>query len=464
MHRSKREVVAIALVCTAVAGCSEEEVPMPEGTTGEGAFFSALYGPGIGTEEMEVARATERGVLIGGFSDGFDDEDGDGWLVELDPAGRFVSQGTLGGKGAEMILDLVVLDDGGIVGTGWTQSAGAGGYDVWCFRLTADRDVVWSYAYGGDGAEQGWSITPTTNGNFVVAGGTTSFGAGGSDLWILEIDGAGMPVWQKALGGPADDAGAGEFEEFTARVMEGPTGRLVAVTETQSFGAGDADVWALGLDGDGSVLWQNAYGGADEDTVWSAALASDGRVMVPAVTSSFGPDGSGDVWWLVLDEDGGISTQRVLGEPGIYDEPISVVPTFDGGAVLGVSGYPEGAWQDILLRLDADGMPLWHRRYDMGWSWTNALVADADEAITVAGVYWGGDPQPDVMDLWVMRLSFDGDLTACDRIEDTDLHVEETAAGVTSTSAVETPTMVEPVPADVTWTATQDRPRYYCGP
>ncbi len=97
---------------------------MPGGTTGDCPLFSALHGPGIGTGEMEVDRATPSGVFVGGFTAGFADEDGDGWVVGIDASGKLVSQGTLGGKGADMILDRVVLDHGGIAGTG---DAGRGG-------------------------------------------------------------------------------------------------------------------------------------------------------------------------------------------------------------------------------------------------------------------------------------------------------------------------------------------------
>ncbi len=116
------------------------------------------------------------------------------------------------------------------------------------------------------------------------------------------------------------------------------------------------------------------------------------------------------------------------------------------------------------MRSDDARMPVWFLRYDLGWSWTNALVAHDDGTVSVAGVYWGGDPQPDLMDLWVMRVDGSGTLSACDRIEDTSIQTEATYATVTDTTAVAMPTMAAPVLAPATWTATDDRARYYWGP
>jgi len=116
------------------------------------------------------------------------------------------------------------------------------------------------------------------------------------------------------------------------------------------------------------------------------------------------------------------------------------------------------------VRVDPAGNPTWARRYEMGWSWTNALVAHDGGDVSVAGVYWGGDPQPDLMDLWVMRVDPAGGLSACDRIEDVALQTADAGATVTPTSASAMTTQVAPVEAPVTFEPTNDRPRYYCGP
>ena len=49
------------------------------------------------------------------------------------------------------------------------------------------------------------SIQQTSDGGYIVAGETMSFGAGGSDAWVLKLDGNGNVQWQKTYGGTGND-------------------------------------------------------------------------------------------------------------------------------------------------------------------------------------------------------------------------------------------------------------------
>ena len=45
------------------------------------------------------------------------------------------------------------------------------------------------------------SIQQTSDGGFIVAGGTGSYGAGDWDYWVLKLDANGNVIWQKTYGG-----------------------------------------------------------------------------------------------------------------------------------------------------------------------------------------------------------------------------------------------------------------------
>ena len=84
---------------------------------------------------------------------------------------------------------------------GKTFSFGAGGSDLWILKLDRSGNVVWQKTYGGEKNDYASSIRQTTDKGYIVAGCTYSFGAGGSDLWILKLDRSGNVVWQKTYGG-----------------------------------------------------------------------------------------------------------------------------------------------------------------------------------------------------------------------------------------------------------------------
>jgi hypothetical protein len=64
----------------------------------------------------------------------------------------------------------------------------------------------WANTYGGALAEEPSSVLQTTDGGFLAGGFTSSFGAGGKDMWIIKLSATGIIQWEKAYGGVGDDA------------------------------------------------------------------------------------------------------------------------------------------------------------------------------------------------------------------------------------------------------------------
>ena len=63
----------------------------------------------------------------------------------------------------------------------------------------------WAKTYGGDYYEVARSIQQTTDGGYIVAGETYSFGAGDYDFWVLRLDAGGNVTWQKTYGVTGND-------------------------------------------------------------------------------------------------------------------------------------------------------------------------------------------------------------------------------------------------------------------
>ncbi len=62
---------------------------------------------------------------------------------------------------------------------GWTESFGAGGRDVYVVKLDGAGNVQWTRTIGGGKDDAGHSIVQTVDGGYAVVGWTESFGAGG---------------------------------------------------------------------------------------------------------------------------------------------------------------------------------------------------------------------------------------------------------------------------------------------
>lgn len=78
-------------------------------------------------------------------------------------------------------------DDGGYVVAGVTRSQGEGG-DVYLIKTDAEGNVEWERTFGGPHLDRGIDVQATPDGGYVVVGDTESFGAGEKDVFLIKTD------------------------------------------------------------------------------------------------------------------------------------------------------------------------------------------------------------------------------------------------------------------------------------
>jgi len=120
-------------------------------------------------------------------------------------------------------------------------SFGAGGYDVWLLKTDSSGDTLWTHTYGGSSNDYGYSVQQTSDDGYVIAGYTSSFGAGAEDVWLLKTDSSGDTLWTRTYGGSSGDYGKS--------VQRTSAGGYIIAGQTWSFGAGYLDVYLLKVAG-----------------------------------------------------------------------------------------------------------------------------------------------------------------------------------------------------------------------
>jgi hypothetical protein len=108
---------------------------------------------------------------------------------------------TIGGSADDVASSIIQSSDGGYVVAGYTQSFGAGGWDFYVVKLDSSGNVIWTKTIGGGSDDVARSIIQSSDGGYVVAGWTNSFGAGGWDFYVVKLDANGNVVWTKTIGG-----------------------------------------------------------------------------------------------------------------------------------------------------------------------------------------------------------------------------------------------------------------------
>ncbi|THU37048.1 T9SS C-terminal target domain-containing protein [Niastella caeni] len=240
----------------------------------------------------------------------------DFWVVKLNESGTIISQKTFGGTGNEYASDITPTSDGGYLVGGRTNSTDGevtgnhGGLDIWVVKLNAAGNAEWQKTYGGTGSEAMQSILTTSDGGAVMAGYTNSLNGdvtgvrGGLDCWITKLNSSGAIVWQKTLGGSAD--------EHAYSIVAAQNGGFAIAGLTASsdgdvtgFHAG-TDSWVVRLNANGGIVWQKTVGGSNLDNSYAIA-ASGNSFIVAGIARSTDGDLSGvhgdyDFWlYKILD-------------------------------------------------------------------------------------------------------------------------------------------------------------------
>jgi len=175
---------------------------------------------------------------------------------------------------------VAVDSSGNVYVSGETGSFGAGGVDVFLLKYGPDGTLLWQKTWGGTKDDWGWGVAVDSSGNVYVSGETHSFGAGGGDAFLLKYDSNGTILWQKIWGSIEDD--------FSLGVAVDASGNAYVIGGTTSFGAGLSDVLLLKYDPNGRLLWKRTWGGEEYDKVFGVAVDPSGNAYVTGGTESFG--------------------------------------------------------------------------------------------------------------------------------------------------------------------------------
>jgi len=296
-------------------------------------------GGGTSNEAYSIQQTSDGGYVVAGYTVPFGASYMDAWVLKLDGKGKVQWQKTYGGTSNDVAQSIQQTSDGGYIVAGITQSFGVVFVAAWVFKLDANGNVQWQKTYGGGDLDRANSIQQTSDGGYVVAGWTSSFGAGGYDAWLFKLDANGNVQWQKAYGGTGDD--------FANSIQQTSDSGYVVAGWTSSFGAGYADAWLFKLDANGNVQWQKAYGGTGNDYAQSIQQTSDGEYVVAVKTGAFGA--GWDAWVFKLDANGNVQWQTL--DEMTDSIPYSIQQTTDSGYIVAGSA----GWTLVTLKLDANG-------------------------------------------------------------------------------------------------------------
>ncbi|MBN8567927.1 MAG: T9SS type A sorting domain-containing protein [Flavobacteriales bacterium] len=217
------------------------------------AFFVKLDGNGNIQWSKTVGRSFEDqaySVVVtsdGGFAatgeSHFGGGNADMYLIKLDANGNLQWTRTVGGPNNDRAWNIIQSSDGGYGIAGWGNSYGSGDYDMYCAKFDVNGSLQWTRTLGGANAESASSIIQTTDGGFLISGGSNSFSGNNDNIYIAKIDAIGVYSWSRIIGGA-------NYEESTSMINTPNNGFLIGGC-TSSFGSGGKDMFAVKFDSSG---------------------------------------------------------------------------------------------------------------------------------------------------------------------------------------------------------------------
>ncbi len=259
---------------------------------------------------------------------------------------------TVGGAGNDLVYSAQRSQDGGYIITGETTSSGAGNSDRFLTKFHPNGTLSWSKTLGGSGTDDGMCVQPTSDGGYIVIGQTSSYGAGGYDLFLTKFTSAGSVSWTKTVGGSNN--------EYGYSVQQTQDGGYIVTGWTNSFGAGNNDVLLAKFTSVGSLSWMKTLGGASNTEIGqSVQETQDGGYIITGYTISYGA-GSTDLLLAKFTSTGTLSWTKTLGGPGA-EEGRFVLETKDNGfIVVGyTNGFGAGNYDLLLAKYTSTGVLSW---------------------------------------------------------------------------------------------------------
>jgi len=144
-------------------------------------------------------------------------------------------------------------------------------------------DTAWTKTYGGGGGDEANSVQQTSDGGYIIVGNTYSYGEGLENIYLIKTNSLGDTVWTRTYGGTDYNYGNS--------VQQTSDGGYIVAGNTDSYGAGGFDVYLIKTDASGNTTWTKTYGGSSTEWGNSVQQTTDGGYIVTGKTNSYGEGG-----------------------------------------------------------------------------------------------------------------------------------------------------------------------------
>ncbi|AKX94984.1 S-layer homology domain-containing protein [Neomoorella thermoacetica] len=279
-----------------------------------------LWKKTLGGKGRSVQQTADGGYIIAGYTNTYNV-----YLIKTDTNGDTLWERIFGSNYTE-VYSVQQTTDGGYIIAGYIDPGSVGKGNVYLIKTDAKGNMVWEKTFGGSNWDKGYSVRQTTDGGYIIAGFTRSYGVGNDDVYLIKTDANGNKLWEKNLGG--------NYWEGGYSVQQTTDGGYIV--------AGVGDYSQIKTDGDGNLLWKKTLRGEGR----SVQQTTDGGYIIAGYTFSRSTDS--DVYLIKLKPE----------TPPANQPPVVSLKDMQGHWAADavdrlvetgvVSGYPDGTFRPDL--------------------------------------------------------------------------------------------------------------------
>jgi hypothetical protein len=316
--------------------------------------WSKSYSGGGGDIAVCADSTLDGGLVIGlrGQGNAFGDQNldvlgaTDYYVLKTDSLGNIEGQFRFGGTDNDRLGSIVVLEDGGYLLSGWSNSLASGnksqssigGNQIWLVRLDLNFDIVWDKVINLSSQIADTKTKLCPDGGFVIGGYV------GLDLRVVKVDNSGELVWVKNMGGSdAEHFLDIEVSENGNILVLAESASDISDTRTVANNALFYDLWFIQLDSLGNENWQLGYSGTSIPSNWNFVGGGIDKVNDGYVVSSarhFGVNGKFTLVTMRIDVNGNILWEKEWPGPNSGDSFAHDVQYTSSGKIL-ISSYSD---------------------------------------------------------------------------------------------------------------------------
>ncbi len=289
-------------------------------------------------------------------------------IVSFGATGQVTFQKTISGNTSGFGKSVLQASDGGYVIAGNVQSVSLDSNNIYLIKTNSIGTVIWTKTFDGVGNDEANKVEKTNDGGFIISGNTNSFGAGGYDVYAIKTDSIGDTLWTKTYGGVNDEGGyIANVNSFTSYIKQTTDGGYIISSSTKSFGHGGNDIYLIKTNTSGDTLWTRTFGSNNDDYGGAVLQTAEGGYIVTGSTWDALSQGFNECL-IKINASGNIVWSSGVGNAdGNMFAATSIFQTTDGGYVaVGNASDALTGYTFYITKSDSAGNVVWGKGYYLG--------------------------------------------------------------------------------------------------